>query len=88
MSTVSGPCCEGDILPGTPIGVTTEDGAYFIASPEPSTRAVVYITDAFGLPLKNCKIIADNISKRLGCDVWIPDIFNGAYHTAKLPSVV
>jgi len=77
MSTASGPCCEGDILPGTPIGTITEQGAYFVAGSEPSNRAVVYITDAFGLPLKNCKIIADNISKSLGCDVWVPDIFNG-----------
>jgi len=73
-------CSKGAVLPGSPAGTLTEDGAYFIAGPEPSTRVVVLLTDAFGLPLVNCKIIADNFSKSLDCDVWVPDIFNGASH--------
>ncbi|TFK34078.1 dienelactone hydrolase endo-1,3,1,4-beta-D-glucanase [Crucibulum laeve] len=34
-------------------------------------------SDAFGLPLKNSKILADNLSHRLLCDVWVPDLFDG-----------
>ncbi|KAJ8496661.1 hypothetical protein ONZ45_g12361 [Pleurotus djamor] len=41
------------------------------------TAAVVLLTDGYGLKLKNCKIIADTLSQKLGCDVWIPDIFDG-----------
>ncbi|KAF8903658.1 dienelactone hydrolase endo-1,3,1,4-beta-D-glucanase [Gymnopilus junonius] len=43
---------------------------------DPSKRTVLLLTDAFGLPLKNCKIMADKFSKILKCDVWIPDYFN------------
>jgi len=52
--------------------------AYLHESPSGSkTRAVVLLTDIFGLPLVNCKIIADEISKRVDCDVWVPDLFDG-----------
>jgi len=40
-------------------------------------RAVVLLTDIFGLPLVNSKLIADEISNKLECDVWVPDLFNG-----------
>ena len=43
------------------------------------SRAIVVLTDIFGLPLQNCKIIADALSERVGCDVWVPDLFEGAY---------
>lgn len=57
------------------------DGAYFSAAPEggSSSNAVVLLTDVFGLPLKNNKILADELAKRVGCDVWVPDLFAGAY---------
>ncbi|KAJ3480923.1 hypothetical protein NLJ89_g12250 [Agrocybe chaxingu] len=74
-------CVKGYILPGEPVGSIIADfqGAYFTPGPgsDPSKQAVLLFTDAFGLPLKNCKIIADNLAKRLECDVWIPDYFNG-----------
>ncbi|KAJ3474951.1 hypothetical protein NLI96_g12153 [Meripilus lineatus] len=41
------------------------------------TRAVVLLTDIFGLPLVNAKLNADEMSRRLGCDVWVPDYFAG-----------
>ena len=53
-------------------------GAYFTpGSVTDDKRTVVLLTDAFGLPLKNCKIIADRIAKDVGCDVWVPDYFAG-----------
>ncbi|KAF4623970.1 hypothetical protein D9613_002402 [Agrocybe pediades] len=74
-------CTKGHILEGEPKGTIEKEfhGAYFAPSPggSPSKRAVLLFTDAFGLPLKNCKIMADEMAKRLECDVWIPDYFNG-----------
>ena len=71
-------CTQGYVLQGEPEG-TIVDGAYFHAAPPSanSTRAVVLLTDIFGLPLKNSKLIADELSKRLECDVWVPDLFAG-----------
>ncbi|KIM36572.1 hypothetical protein M413DRAFT_449109 [Hebeloma cylindrosporum] len=74
-------CQEGFVLPGEPIGNIEQDflGAYHASAPngETSQRALIFLTDGFGLPLKNCKIMADNLAKRLECDVWIPDYFGG-----------
>lgn len=75
-------CKEGYILPGEPTGSINTDfqGAYFAPSPNKdveSKRAIVFLTDGFGLPLKNCKIMADNLATKLECDVWVPDYFNG-----------
>ncbi|KAG6830055.1 hypothetical protein H0H87_009405 [Tephrocybe sp. NHM501043] len=71
-------CVSGEFLPGQPTGVLSTQGAYLAAgTTQPSKRAIVLLTDIFGLPLKNCKIIADHFAKELGCDVWIPDYFAG-----------
>ncbi|KAF7978527.1 hypothetical protein HWV62_45707 [Athelia sp. TMB] len=73
-------CTKGYVLPGEPTGtlVAEMDGAYFAPGPEGNTaRAVVYLTDIFGLPLKNSKLMADELAKTLACDVWVPDLFNG-----------
>lgn len=72
-------CKKGALLPGEPTG-TMVNGAYLASGPEGHTsRAIVLLTDIFGLPLKNSKILADNISKRLDCDVWVPDLFDGVF---------
>jgi carboxymethylenebutenolidase len=73
-------CIIGTILEGEPTGIISAemDGAYFAANPEgPSTRAVILLTDVFGLPVKNGKILADKFAKELHCDVWAPDYFAG-----------
>lgn len=72
-------CTKGVELSGEPTGVILDiQGAYFAAGPqETSSRAIILLTDIFGLPLKNSKILADNLAKRLNCDVWVPDLFNG-----------
>ncbi|KAJ2928419.1 hypothetical protein H1R20_g8682, partial [Candolleomyces eurysporus] len=81
-------CVEGYELPGEPRGSIQAEfqGAYFTtfqsqdassSGSNTSKRAVVLLTDGFGLPLKNCKVIADKISTSLECDVWIPDYFQG-----------
>ncbi|KAG6918345.1 hypothetical protein DXG01_014994 [Tephrocybe rancida] len=71
-------CTSGEFLPGEPTGALSTQGAYLAAGPtQPSKRSIVLLTDVFGLPLKNCKIIADHFSKELDCDVWVPDYFAG-----------
>ncbi|KAF9528133.1 Alpha/Beta hydrolase protein [Crepidotus variabilis] len=81
-------CQEGTILEGEPTGSVLPDfhGAYFSPAPPASEgvdievnkkRAVLLFTCAFGLPLKNNKLMADEYAKRLGCDVWVPDYFLG-----------
>ena len=74
-------CIKGFELPGEPVGsIESEwDGAYFTPSPKEgyTKRTVVLLTDIFGLPLKNSKIIADYFAKELKCDVWVPDLFDG-----------
>lgn len=78
-------CTQGYVLPGEPAG-TLVDTAYFSpaptqassSEPEGAKRAIVLLTDIFGLPLKNCKIVADALAQRVGCDVWVPDVFAGS----------
>jgi hypothetical protein len=41
------------------------------------TKAIVLLTDVFGLPLPNPRIVADHLAEHVGVDVWIPDFFNG-----------
>jgi hypothetical protein len=85
VSTMSCPdCVRGHILPGEPTGSTTNisglSPAYFAAAPNasgPTKSAVLLLTDVFGLPLKNSKIIADRFASSLDVDVWVPDMFDG-----------
>ena len=78
-------CVRGFPLPGEPKGVLRTDlmlDAY-LASPKaiseqwtPASRAVVLLTDIFGLNLPNPKLLADRFSQELGCDVWVPNFFD------------
>lgn len=76
-------CVQGSFLPGEPTETFSDEfqGAYFAPGPGegPSKRAVLYLTDSFGLEVKNSKIMADEFAKRLECDVWIPDYFAGGF---------
>lgn len=42
------------------------------------TKAIVLLTDVFGLPMPNPRIVADHLAEHVGVDVWVPDFFNGA----------
>jgi carboxymethylenebutenolidase len=77
-------CVKGVQLDGEPTGSVfkfsdTGIDAYFAPGPQEtaSTRCVFLLTNIFGLPLKNSKILADSIAREFGCDVWVPDLFNG-----------
>lgn len=41
------------------------------------TKAIILLTDVFGLPMPNPKIVADHFAEQLGMDVWVPDFFEG-----------
>jgi len=80
-------CVEGFVLPGEPSG-RIEDaflGAYLAPNPsaepesqtQPTNHALIFLTDGFGLPLNNCKLLADRFALALKCDVWVPDYFAG-----------
>jgi hypothetical protein len=70
-------CFRGSVLLGEPTG-NFVDGTYLATHPErTSERAIILLTDIFGLPLKNPKILADSPATHLKCDVWIPDQFAG-----------
>ncbi|KAN0123351.1 dienelactone hydrolase endo-1-3,1,4-beta-D-glucanase [Russula decolorans] len=72
-------CYKGFALPGEPKG-TIVGQDYFTAAPNDATqrtKAIVLLTDIFGLPLPNPRIVADQLAEQVGVDVWVPDLFNG-----------
>ena len=71
-------CTQGYVLSGEPTG-SIVDGAYYSPGPKGSSKscAILVLTDIFVLPLKNPKIIADKLAEQVGCDVWVPDVFDG-----------
>lgn len=73
-------CLTGAVLAGEPSGHIV-DGAYFAPSPNAgsSKEAIVLLTDIFGLALKNPKVLADRYAATLGCDTYVPDLFNGKW---------
>ena len=77
MSVLCERCLQGHVLVGTPTG-SFEGSAYFHSASSPGSKtAVVLLTDIFGLKIANVKLMADKYSEILGCDVWVPDFFNG-----------
>ncbi|KAJ7780619.1 BUD22-domain-containing protein [Mycena maculata] len=79
-STMSCPdCFRGAVLDGEPTGVISEiEGACFAAGSEgKSRRAIILLTDIFGLPLKNSKILTAQFAQHMKCDVWVPEFFAG-----------
>jgi hypothetical protein len=70
---------KGFVLPGEPKGsmigpdyFTPARGGYTLP-----TKAIILLTDVFGLSMPNPKIVADHLAERVSVDVWIPDLFNG-----------
>ncbi|OAX41747.1 dienelactone hydrolase endo-1-3,1,4-beta-D-glucanase [Rhizopogon vinicolor AM-OR11-026] len=72
-------CNRGSILEGNPTGLFTEIHGVkaYLASGAHQSRAIILLSDVFGLPLVNSHLLADKFSKELSCDVWIPDLFDG-----------
>jgi len=75
-------CYKGFVLPGEPKGSMIGPD-YFTPAPndaERQAKAIILLTDIFGLPLPNPRIVADHLAEHVGVDVWVPDFFNGAFH--------
>ena len=73
-------CYKGFVLPGEPKG-SMVGKAYFTPAPSDATqqtKAIVLLTDIFGLPPPNPRIVADHLAEQVGVDVWVPDSFDGA----------
>ncbi|KAI0058274.1 dienelactone hydrolase endo-1,3,1,4-beta-D-glucanase [Artomyces pyxidatus] len=71
-------CFKGYILPGTPVGSIVHGDYYSPAeTPADPKKALVLLTDIFGLDLVNSKLLADHFAKALAVDVWVPDLFAG-----------
>lgn len=72
-------CYKGFVLPGEPQGSMVGPNYFTPARGDSSqpTKAIVLLTDIFGLPLPNPKIVADHLAEHVGVDVWVPDFFDG-----------
>jgi len=50
-----------------------------VTTPEDTnTKAIVILTDIFGLASNNNQLIADELAEKLDVDVYVPDMFDGA----------
>ncbi|KAK9368867.1 dienelactone hydrolase [Lipomyces kononenkoae] len=70
-------CMEGYAHHGEPAGTVCkyEDFDIYVAKPAVSTnKVIIYLTDIFGLPFTNHKLIADNFAKQ-GFLAVIPNLF-------------
>ncbi|KAI0056285.1 dienelactone hydrolase endo-1-3,1,4-beta-D-glucanase [Artomyces pyxidatus] len=71
-------CFKGYILPGLPVGSIVHGDYYSPAeTPTDPKKALILLTDIFGLDLVNSKLLADYFAKTLAVDVWVPDLFDG-----------
>ena len=88
MAPICANCVTGYRLPGEPTGEMihiepTVMEAYLVSKHTKTSegdgvkKAVVFLTDVFGLPLGNPKIMADEINARVHVDVYVPDMFEG-----------
>ncbi|OSX64121.1 hypothetical protein POSPLADRAFT_1045241 [Postia placenta MAD-698-R-SB12] len=74
-------CISGVRHEGTPEGQIEKIGGVesYVATPTgdyPKDKIVLFLTDVFGIPLINNKLLADDIARN-GFKVVMPDIFNG-----------
>lgn len=83
-------CITGNELPGEPKGTIEKIGPYstYVAKSGDAAqagKAIVSLTDVFGLALKNSKIIADMVAEKTGVTVYVPDVcslsLNGGIQT-------
>ncbi|KAJ7837703.1 dienelactone hydrolase endo-1,3,1,4-beta-D-glucanase [Mycena leptocephala] len=74
-------CFKGVTHEGTPEGKTEKIGGVqcYIATPNvdyPKDKVVLFLTDVFGLALKNNCLLADDFARN-GFKTIVPDMFNG-----------
>ncbi|KAI0630599.1 alpha/beta-hydrolase [Trametes polyzona] len=74
-------CVSGVRHEGTPEGTTTQIAGIetYVATPSgeyPKDKAILFLTDVFGLKLENNRLLADDYARN-GFKVYVPDLFNG-----------
>ncbi|KAL4252870.1 AB hydrolase superfamily protein [Abortiporus biennis] len=74
-------CITGVLHEGTPEGTIQQIGGVecYVSTPPgdyPKDKVVLVLTDVFGIPLNNNKLLADGFAKN-GFKTIIPDLFNG-----------
>ena len=72
-------CYKGFFLPGEPKSSMVSPNYFTPAQASDTTertKAIVLLTDIFGLPVPNPRIIADHLTEHVGIDVWVPDFFD------------
>ncbi|KAL0477078.1 AIM2 [Acrasis kona] len=78
---MSGSCCfKGHIHTGEPKGTTIKlagTETYFAEAEKFDGRALLFLSDAFGLELVNNKLLVDSFAKQANLNVYMPDQFNG-----------
>lgn len=79
-------CGTGAKLSGTPVGGMHTVGKYqtylstkatVAPGADGSTKAILILPDIFGLGIVNPKLTADMLNEKVGCDVYVPDTFEG-----------
>ncbi|KAI8907986.1 dienelactone hydrolase [Gorgonomyces haynaldii] len=72
-------CCAGVQDEGTPIGTLESIGGQscYVSKGTATNKAIVLVTDVFGLGIKNPKLLADAFAKETGFSVYVPDLFKG-----------
>jgi hypothetical protein len=73
-------CAKGHIHSGTPTGsmVVVAGAQTYLAQAKNFTgRAVLFLTNAFGLEFINNKLLADTYAAQANVNVYMPHIFNG-----------
>ncbi|CCA69982.1 related to dienelactone hydrolase endo-1,3,1,4-beta-D-glucanase-Laccaria bicolor [Serendipita indica DSM 11827] len=83
MDSLCDNCVTGERLSGSPKGSiltsTSPLSSYYgpLSTETKPKRAIVVITDIFGLSIDNPMVIADILGEKCAADVWVPDIFKG-----------
>jgi hypothetical protein len=75
-------CLRGYRLPGEPKGAMTTIAGHqtylrSVTAGQRTTVCAVLFTDIYGLVIPNTQILGDEMSEKLGIDVYVPDLFNG-----------
>jgi len=81
MADKDAKCCEGSVASGSPVGTITKilgvDVYVTSGADKSSSRAVLFLTDAFGIPFVNSRLLADYYAREANLTVYIPDLFDG-----------
>lgn len=73
-------CTTGTIAVGEPVGSETVIAGRqtYVTGPESSEgKAILFLTDVFGMQFVNNRLLADTYAKGVNVRVYLPDLFDG-----------